>query len=359
VRPLLVVLLALVLAAPASADRGLLIGVADNSATWASRPRAPLTIAQILGLRAVRVSVHWHRGQSSLNGDQRISLTRAITSAWGLRIVLSVTGWGADAPGTAAGREQFCTFARDVLRRFPTVDDVAVWNEPNGSFFWRPVSPARYEALLARCWDVLHAYRPSVNVIGASTSARGGGKGSMAPATFVRRVGAAYRASGRKQRILDTIGHHPYPDTNSEPPWQPHPTGRTIGQGDLGKLDAAYADAFRGTVQPLPGYGGVAVWWLETGYQSRPPEPKRSLYSGRENVRAAEPEAQGTNLASAIRLAYCQPHVGAFFNFQLFDESNLGGWQSGILYADGSAKPAYGEVKKATTDIAAGALACS
>ena len=351
-------LLALVVAAPAAADRGLLIGVADNTATWASRPRAPLSIAQALGLRAVRVSVRWERGQSTLSGQQRLSLTRAITSAWGLRVVLSVSGWAADAPKTAAGRDQFCSFTRDVLRKFPTVNDVIVWNEPNGSFFWRPVSPARYEALLARCWDVLHAFEPRVNVIGASTSARGGGSSSMAPADFVRGLGAAFRASGRRQRILDTIGHHPYPDSNAEPPWQAHPSGRSIGQGDLGKLESAYAAAFGGTAQPLPGIGGVTIWWLETGYQSRPPEPKRSLYSGRENVRPVDALQQGMHLGASIRLAYCQPHVSAFFNFQLFDEANLGGWQSGILYADGSAKPAYGEVKKAAADIASGALVC-
>jgi len=358
VRLLLAMLLALVVAAPAAADRGLLIGVADNTATWASRPRAPLSIAQALGLRAVRVSVRWERGQSTLSGQQRLSLTRAITSAWGLRVVLSVSGWAADAPKTAAGRDQFCSFTRDVLRKFPTVNDVIVWNEPNGSFFWRPVSPARYEALLARCWDVLHAFEPRVNVIGASTSARGGGRSSMAPADFVRGLGAAFRASGRRQRILDTIGHHPYPDSNAEPPWQAHPSGRSIGQGDLDKLESAYAAAFGGTAQPLPGTGGVTIWWLETGYQSRPPEPKRSLYSGRENVRPVDALQQGMHLGASIRLAYCQPHVSAFFNFQLFDEANLGGWQSGILYADGSAKPAYGEVKKAAADIASGALVC-
>ena len=357
-RPLLVVLLALVLAAPAAADRGLLVGVADDSSTWSSRPRAPLSVAQVLGLRAVRVSVRWHRGQAALTSDQRFALTRAITSAWGLRIVLSVSGWGADAPTTPASRERFCEFARNIVERFPTVNDVVIWNEPNGRFFWRPVSPARYEALLARCWDVLHAFRPRVNVIGGSTSARGGGASSMAPAAFVSGMGAAYRASGRTERILDTLGHHPYPDSNAEPPWQPHPQGRTIGEGDLDKLESAFAQGFGGTAQPPPGADGVTVWWLETGYQSRPPERKLTLYSGSENVRAVDPVQQGAQLGAAIRLAYCQRHVSAFFNFQLFDEANLGGWQSGILYADGSAKPAYGEVKKAAVDIAAGAIAC-
>ena len=357
-RTLIVALLALALAAPAGADRGLLVGVADDSSIWAARPRAPLAVSQALGLRAVRVSVRWQGGQQGLTTTQRLSLTRAITSAWGLRVVLSVSGWGADAPTTAAARQQFCGFARDVLQHFPTVNDVVVWNEPNGAFFWHPVSPAQYEALLARCWDVLHAARPRVNVIGISTSARGGGKRSLDPVPFVRGVGAAYRASGRKQRILDTFGHHPYPASNAEPPWQAHLRGGSVGQGDLAKLEAAYGDAFRGTGQPLPGAGGATIWWLETGYQSSPPEPKSSLYRGSENVRAVDAAQQGSHLGSAIRLAYCQPNVTAFFNFQLFDESNLAGWQSGILYTDGTPKPAYGDVKMAIADIGTGSIAC-
>jgi hypothetical protein len=357
-RPLLVALLALVLAAPAAADRGLLVGVDDDSSKWALRPRAPLSVAKTLGLEAIRVSVRWQRGQSALGNDQRVELSRAIVSAWGLRIVLSVSGWAKDAPTDASSREQFCSFAKNVLQRFPTVNDVIVWNEPNGSFFWRPVSPAKYEALLARCWDVLHAYRPRVNVIGASTAARGGGKFSMPPATFVRGVGKAYRASHRTQRIFDTVGHHPYPDVDTEPPWRPHPRSGSVGQGDLDKLEAAYAYGFAGTPQPLPGAGGVTIWWLETGYQSRPPSHKMSLYRGTENVNSVDPLEQGAHLAAAIRLAYCQPNVTAFFNFQLFDEKNLGGWQSGILYADGSAKPAYGEVKRAVAEANVGAVDC-
>ena len=45
---------------------------------------------------------------------------------------------------------------------------------------------------------------------------------------------------------------------------------------------------------------------------------------------------QALQLRDALELAYCQPAVGAFFNFQLVDEEQLGGWQSGLLWADGS-----------------------
>jgi hypothetical protein len=42
-----------------------------------------------------------------------------------------------------------------------------------------------------------------------------------------------------------------------------------------------------------------------------------------------------------VRLAACQPRVAAFFNFLLVDEDRLGGWQSGLLWADWKRKPAF------------------
>ena len=51
---------------------------------------------------------------------------------------------------------------------------------------------------------------------------------------------------------------------------------------------------------------------------------------------------QATQLADAIRIAACQPAVGAFFNFHLADEAGLGGWQSGLAWADWTPKPSLG-----------------
>ena len=67
--------------------------------------------------------------------------------------------------------------------------------------------------------------------------------------------------------FVDTFGHHPYPDTDAESPARPHPKSSSIGEGDLGKLTAALRDAFKGTAQPLPGSGGVAIWYLEDGFR--------------------------------------------------------------------------------------------
>ena len=127
-----------------------------------------------------------------------------------------------------------------------------IWNEPNSSRFWRPqfgpdgtsLAPAAYEALLARCWDVLHAARPSVNVIAAS-SPRGNDNPaassnvSHSPVNFYLKLGDAYRASGRRLPIFDTVGHNPYPLTNAERPWVRHTRpAKTIAEGDYDKLMA-------------------------------------------------------------------------------------------------------------------------
>ena len=68
---------------------------------------------------------------------------------------------------------------------------------------------------------------------------------------------------------------------------------------------------------------------------------------------------QATQLADALRLAYCQPYVGAFFNFLLADERSLGGWQSGLLWANWQPKPSYRSFAHAVADIRRGWVDCA
>ena len=55
---------------------------------------------------------------------------------------------------------------------------------------------------------------------------------------------------------------------------------------------------------------------------------------------------QAEQLTAAVELAYCQPAVGGFFNFELRDDSALSGWQSGLLRPDWSAKPVVRRVSR-------------
>jgi hypothetical protein len=145
----------------------------------------------------------------------------------------------------------------------------------------------------------------------------------------------------------------------------------TIGEGDLPKLLAALRDAFGGTAQPLPAPERPTLWYLEIGFQTAVPQAKARFYHGTENdVHALPPVAEGSGaqrerrdqarqLSDALLLAYCQPTVGAFFNFELIDEGKLAGWQSGLLWRDGTKKPSYDAFKHTIATVAAGEVDCA
>lgn len=362
----------------------------DDTLKWADKPQAQRTLsyARDLGFKAVRVTVPWHPGDTRLSVDDRIPVDQMILSTWAahFRVVLAVYGRGADAPQTDAARDSYCAFVGSLLRRYPGVVDVVIWNEPNTARFWRPqfdangqsVGPAEYERLLADCYDVLHRIRHNVNVIAAS-SPRGNNRSSLSasashsPVEFYRKIGEAYRASGRAAPIFDTIGHNPYPTTNAERPWTRH-YGGTIGEGDYDKLMQTLTDAFGGTGQPLPGQRNVSIWYMEQGFQTTIDPTKASLYRGAETDQQALPATaartpagtteglaadQATQLSDALRMAYCQPGVAAFFNFEIADEPGLGGWQSGLLWTDFTPKPSYQPFKEAVKTVAARQVDCS
>jgi hypothetical protein len=197
----------------------------------------------------------------------------------------------------------------------PQARAVVVWNEANSPAYWRG-TPAQYAELLARCYDELH---DGTTVLSSTASAH-------APEAFLAALGRA--AHGR--RLVDAFGHNPYPRTSAEPPAARHDVG-FAGQGDYARLAATLRRAFGG--EP-------AIWYLENGFQSQVPARTRGRYTGRETVPVVSPATQARSVGQAIRLASCQPNVRAFFNFELVDEDRLSGWQSGLFWRDGRAKPA-------------------
>jgi len=355
VKPRLLLATALVAAAfapTASAAPGLLLGVDDDSLKWYAHTGSLLSIYSSLGVGAVRVTLNWTPGETFPVGTARTELQRAANAGRRIRVVLAVTGPASSPPLDAASRVSYCGFIANVLRRYPWIHDVAIWTEPNSSTFWQPRkgSAAAYESLLASCWDALHAAQPAANVI--ATSAPHG-----KPGRWYEQLGKAYRASGRAQRIFDTVGHNAYPETSAEAPNVRHKRN-SIDEGDLDRLLAALHKGFDGTGQPVPGQGGVGIWYMEDGFQSAP-AAGGALYTGTETDRQPVSEQeQGAQLAAAVQLAYCQPAVGAFFNFELRDDADLAGWQSGVLRPDWSAKPAFVSYRQAIAAARTGALTC-
>jgi hypothetical protein len=266
--------------------------------------------------------LRWVPGESDLNAQGVTEVATAVPGTSGLRLVLAVYGSPTSAPQDDSSRTQFCTYARNAVARFPTINDVVIWNEPNVSSFWRPqfnpdnssAAPADYEALLARCWDVLHAFRPGINVVGPATSPRGNDNPNAAsnishsPVSFIKQMGVAFRASGRSERLFDTVGQHVYQNSFRERPFLIHTVGTVIAEGDSNKLVQTLEDAFAGTAQPVPGPGCdvscVPIWYLESGFQTVVPPEKAGYYTGTENI-VADPGLRRRGERFPERLAVC------------------------------------------------------
>jgi hypothetical protein len=331
----------------------LLLGVDDDSLKWYGHTASLLSIYRMLDLGAVRVTVNWTPGEAFPSGTDRTELQRAANAGRSIRVVLAVTGPANEPPLDDASRAGFCGFAANILRRYPWIRDVAIWTEPNSSVFWQPHkgAAAAYEALLASCWDALHLAQPAANVIATSAP-------HADPGRWYEDLGKAYKVSGRTLPLFDTVGHNAYPETSAEAPGARHGNhSHSIDEGDLTRLLAALRKGFAGTAQPLPGSHGVSVWYLEDGFQTTP--PPGSPYNGTETDKHPVSEAeQAALLTAAVELAYCQPAVGGFFNFELRDDASLGGWQSGLVRPDWSPKPAFAAYLQAVQAASAGTIAC-
>jgi hypothetical protein len=383
---LVAVLGAFLRAAPApAATPNFFVGADEDSLLWGNSQQTA-TIARALGLRAIRITMQWRPGDTHVSAGYQRLLDKLQLDTGGLRVVVSVYGAAADAPRTDTARGQYCDFVADLLRDNPEIDDVVIWNDPNDGTFWTPqfnaggtsAAPADYEALLARCWDEAHAVRSGVNVVSLAVSKSSTVPGAFTlawhpPVTWIRKVAAAYKASHRTKPIFDTFGYIPHPAGSAERPWTRHPGAAAVSLGDYDVLMRTLTAAFRGTLQTVPGQGSTKIWYLAQGYQTTPDPAKASLYSGSETDPATVPSwsdregsdqgvgpglDQPTQLADAITVAYCQPNVGAYFNFHLVDERDLAGWQSGVYWADGTPKASYQALHAVTGAVNARSVSC-
>ena len=151
------------------------------------------------------------------------------------RIFLGVYHPGsATTPLTTDARAQFASYVAAIVRDLPSIGDVIVGNEPNLNRFWLPqfdeagndVAAPAYYALLAEVYDAAKGVDEDVRIWGGALAPRGidrpgTGRDTHSPTTFIRDLGAAYRASGRDAPPLDGFAFHPYPASSSIPPDRP------------------------------------------------------------------------------------------------------------------------------------------
>jgi hypothetical protein len=357
------------LAAPcALAGRGLHVGVAEDGAIWGD-PATEMDLAKLAGYDTVRLTAQWTTGQTAVPALLMGRLQRAATAATqrGIQPVVSIYNQGAAwTPADPATQAQFVSFAVSVVRELPWVTTFIVGNEPNSNVYWQPQFDAKggdaaataYEQLLAATYDAIKAARPNVTVVGGALDSRGtddatSKKQSHSPTAFIRDVGAAYRASGRRSPIMDVFDEHVYADNSTLPPSMPH-SGSAIAAGDYAKLVAALGKAFDGTAQQG---SALPILYGEFGVETAIPSAKASLYHGTQAGPAVDEATQARYDAEVLKLALCAPNVIGLTMFHVADETDLAGWQSGLFYADGTPKSSLWFVHEAIGAAQAGTLA--
>jgi len=350
-----------------------MVGVVDDSLAQQD-PAAAQTAVRLsrdAGFGAIVLTAGWKRGLTAPPPGSLLGIRNAGRAAKRARMRLFIVVWhgfARNTPRNAAERQQFAQFAAAVAHALPSAYGVIVGNEPNLNTFWKPqfgpggsdAAAHAYEDLLARSYDALKAVDPSLRVIGAAVSPRGadrpdGIRPTHSPTAFIRDLGAAYRASGRRAPLMDSFAIHPYMLSSAIPPTAAHPKTTQITLADYPKLVTLLDEAFRGTPQrgrTLP------ILYTEFGVQSTVPRSKLAAYqaaNGQEAVHVS-PDVQAAYYRKALALAYCQPTVKGLFIFHTFDEYSLDGWQSGLYYADHTAKPSLDPFRQAVADLRAGKL---
>jgi hypothetical protein len=285
----------------------------------------------------------------------------------GMSVIFTVSGfapaWASNCDGPVSTRRAckpdagaFRSFVAMLGRRYPDVHRWSIWNEPNQSGWLAPQSvrshgqtvafaPILYRKLVQGATDALAATGHGADeVLLGETAPLGRTSGSLykrslAPVDFLRetfcldRHWRPYR--GRDARLrhcasrerLDVTGlaHHPYTRAASRDPQA------TVGRGDitvntLSRLRVVADRAARWRVIPR----GVPFYLTELGFQTNPPDKLAGTSLSLQAKWLNESEFQ----------AYRQSRVSGIAQYQLRDEPNLAGFQTGLLFEDGSPKPA-------------------
>ncbi len=282
------------------------------------------------GADVVRVSVVWR--------TPRWAATKAVVAdahVRGLQVLITLTTPAPDAasprhPGARLGTwrpdaRAFGAFAAEARARLG--EDVDLWsliNEPNSPNHllpqWhrgRPASPGLYRAL-ARAG--LRALRGERVLLGEELAVAHAGRRTRSPVAPLRFARAVLRR-GR----LDAYGWSVHPYYPTKGPLVRPPDRASLYPRSLARLLPILDRAFRAghTTRRLD------VWDTEDGVQTDPPD----------RVYGTSPAGQARAINEAEWIEWRTPRVRSAAQYLWRDDLSPSGFQSGLFFADGRAKP--------------------
>jgi hypothetical protein len=365
-------------ATPALASHGELVYFEAPKELLNPRTRAATIVKlQALGVKALRVQLYWYSVAPGANSSQRPNFNATDPAAynWGQydpllaeaqrlhwQVLLTVTSpvpkWATAGHNdrflvTRPDPQQFEQFMTAVARHFGSqVGFYGIWNEPNHFRFLRPqfnangtpASPRIYRGLYQAAYAGLKAAGLAKPKVLMGETAPGGeervrphtgAQSAVAPIVFLREM-LCLNSRYRKSRSCEGLpasgyAHHAYSNANGPLERPSRQTSVTISV--LSRLTRALDLAARAHAIP----SGLPVYLTEFGVQSKP------------NRFLGVPASQQAEFdAIAERIAYSNSRVASFSQYLLRDDPLSGsgaaggvGFQTGLMYANGSRKPLY------------------
>jgi hypothetical protein len=288
-----------------------------------------------MGADVVRVFVMWYLlepapGQVNSDYASKLDSLMSQASACGTRVMLMLAAtppWDSTAPdgtdfpksGSYAPRDgEFRWMVSWILRRWPGLQALEVWNEPNYSPYWSG-TPAEYAHLV-------NAAVEAKREVGASTLVLAGALAS-GDVSYLDQVYAA-GMSGQ-----DGISIHPYSMYCSG----------TCSLTDPTPPGAPFRAAITAIHQLMVARGDRSGLWLtEFGFATCPAVPT-----------CVSEAQQATWMAKSIRIASCYPYVRGMTPFTIRDipgdprYAQVMDAHFGLLRTDFSPKPSYSAVTAA------------
>jgi hypothetical protein len=286
--------------------------------------------------------------------------------AAGIGVMLTVSGpgplWTSRSPGRHSPRykpdpAKFADFATAVARRYgPDVDRYIIWNEPNLPSWLQPqatcvhrrctpVAPHLYRGLVRAAYPAIKAADPGAQVLLGAISSRGVDlrkrNSTLRPMAFVRALGCVSSGfhklrsgdcRGFKPARADGFAFHPHGTLIS--PDSTYRNRDDVNLASLPRLEAAL-DRLQRAGRLRPTTRRFNLYLDEYGYQTRPPDRTAGVSLSRQDVW----------LQRAAYRAWRDPRVRLLAQYQWYDEplrragSNYAGWQSGLRFVTGKAKP--------------------
>jgi hypothetical protein len=216
--------------------------------------------------------------------------------------------------------------------RLPAVHEWLAWNEPNNPVFLKPqmhkyrgkwvvTSAKSYAKICNAIYRGVHSTGVKHELVACGVTAPRGNNNPKSSRPSISPIAFLTAVKHDGLRKFDAWAHNPYYGNPSE---QPAGWDGAHGSVELGNINRLIR-----LVTKL--YGKKPIWITEYGYETKPPD----------QFFGVPWRTQARYLKTAFAIARANPRIGMMLWFLLKDDTNLNGWQSGLISAGGEKKPAF------------------